>query len=135
MKASAEVHGVELIQRLASEKIVNKNLKSRVWSDTMQCWGFFANPIAGHDVFLIIGASQIGDMLLIEQDGPFSFLTRNYEPVSEYSSKIPYVILGRRQFELNGNSYNAVELLSSSPMNVFFLAVPQRMLFESAWRF
>lgn len=139
MKTSAEVHGVELIQRFALEKMANEKLKSRVWSDTMQCWGFFNEPITAQDVFLVLGAAEVGDMflssLLPSQFGPYTFLTKDYEPISEFSSKIPYVVLGKRQFELRGNTYIALELLLSSPMNIYFLAVPQRILFEAAWKF
>ena len=40
-----EVCGLELIERISKESFKKKEIATRVWSSSLECWGFFdANP-------------------------------------------------------------------------------------------
>lgn len=134
MKNAPEVHGVDLIKRVASEKIRNESLKKRVWSEASQRWGFFANPTVDHDIFLIMGAAQIGDRFLPIKNSSTIFLTKNNEPIFDISTTIPYVVLGWKQFELNDSIVIGMELLLSTPMMVCYWTAPRKFLFDLAWK-
>lgn len=134
MKNAPEVHGIDLIRRIASEKIRNEKLKKRVWSDTAQHWGFFADPIKDHDVFLIMGAAQPGDRFLPTRNTSTMFLTKNLEPIFEISTAIPYMVLGWKQFELNNAVAVGMELLLPAPMMLCYWTTSRKFLFDLAWK-
>lgn len=133
MKASHEVHGLDVIRRIASEGTKKEEYLRRVWSEDQQCWGLLVQPPTDHDILMIMGAAQPGDRFLPQQRSAAIFLTKDLKPIFDFSTTIPYVVLGCKQFELDGVIVVGLELLLSTPMSLCYWACHRKFLFDVAW--
>lgn len=132
MKSLSEVHGMDLIKRLADEKSRDLVMKARIWSDEMQAWGFFAESPTELDTFLIMGCCRPGDIFVALQHSPHLFKVPDYQ-VFETSPNNPYVILGIKIVEISGTYFYALEMLSSNPPLVCQMLAQHASLFKIAW--
>lgn len=132
MKSLSEVHGMDLIERLAVEKSKDPKAKKRIWSDEMQSWGFFAEIPTEMDVFLIMGCCRPGDMFVTIQHSPKLFKIPSYETL-EASAGNSYVVLGLKFVEISGTYFYALEMLASNPPVVCQMLAQHTSLFKIAW--
>jgi len=130
MKNLFEIHGVELIRNIAKDKIKIPELKERVWSEEMNCWGFFSNKIKESDIFLIMGCSNPGDMFRTCGKNINLFDT-NHKIIIE--PKELYVILEFNKIQIEGSPYFAMNLLSSENLAICSLLEEYKNLFKTAW--
>ena len=133
MRGVSEVHGADLIKKLASEKIKRPELRDRVWSDSLNAWGFFADPADENDKFLIMGCCQPGDMFIAKKGSPQLFNMPNYRLMDENPDG-PYVILGLKCFSLMGTQVFGLEMLAANPPIICQMLSQQSSLFKIAWK-
>lgn len=132
MKSLSEVHGMDLIKRLAAEKSKDPNIKRRIWSDEMQSWGYFADSPTELDTFLIMGCCKPGDVFLTIRHSPHLFKLPDHQ-IFETSMNNAYVILGIKFIEISGTYFYALEMLSSNPPLVCQMLTQHVSLFKIAW--
>jgi len=132
MKDLSEVHGIDLIKRLAKEKIKEPTIKRRIWSSEMQSWGYFFDPPNEVDTFLIMGCCKPGDMFVALEHSPRIFNASNYSLINTWMHN-PYVILELKFFEFSGAQVYALELLASNPPMICHIVAQQASLFKIAW--
>jgi hypothetical protein len=135
MRGISEVHGYDLIKRVANEKLNEKNNKSRVWSEEMQSWGFFSKNPNENDVFLIIGCCSPGDMFIPTMENPhlFLFSVPDCNFVESVNQNNPHIILKLTEFFSNGSHVYGLEMLGSNPPKVVQLLAYHKTLFKIAW--
>lgn len=133
MRNLSEVHGIDLIRRMARSKIKDQASLSRVWSEEMQSWGFFADRPNEADVFLIMGCSNAGDMLIPKSPGSRLFTVPDCTFLEGASKNDPYVVLELKQLYIDGTSMYGLELLSSNPPMVCQMLAQHKVLFKIAW--
>lgn len=135
MRNLSETHGIDLIRRVADEKIRDPKLKSRVWSDEMRSWGFFNEKPNELDVMLIIGCARSGDMFRLENYGSQLFTVTTCEVVEFEKKENTFIVLDLVQFELDGTSLYGLRLLSSHPPMLCQLLTRQSSVFKIAWEY
>lgn len=133
MRNLSETHGVELIRRIAKEKIQKKENRIRVWSEEMRSWGFFSEMPDDYDTFLIIGCSNPGDIFIPTLKLPCLFATQNCNIIENINENDFHVILELKEFFLSGMKMYGLEMLGSSPPRVNQLLAYQNDLFKIAW--
>jgi hypothetical protein len=133
MRNLSEVHGIDLIRRVARRKIERPEVRSRVWSEEMHSWGFFADHPNEGDVFLIMGCSNPGDMLIPRKHAQYLFTVPGCTFLQCASENDPYVVLELKQFYIDGMSMYGLELLSSNPPMVCQVLAQHKVLFKIAW--
>lgn len=131
MRNLSEVHGFDLLRRVANELIKKPEFRNRVWSDEMQCWGFFSDEIKETDIFLIMGCFTSGDMFRTCGHAVNLFNANDYKLIREVVD--PYVMLDLNRLEMNGMSLYGLNLLSSNPPMVCQLLAEHKVLFKIAW--
>lgn len=136
MKNLSEVHGIDLIRRVAKEKLNQNSNKARVWSDEMHSWGFFSKNPNENDVFLIIGCCKPGDMFIpmIENPHLFLFSVPECDVIGNINQNNPHIILQLNDFFMNGIHVYGLEMLGSSPAKVVQLLAYHKTLFKIAWQ-
>jgi hypothetical protein len=132
MKGLSEIHGIDLVRRIAKESIKKPEVKKRVWSDELQSWGFFSSSPNQKDIFIIMGCANPGDMLIAKQNFPQLFAISDQEIIEKTPSN-PYIILELKHFELLGSPAYGLELLSSNPSTICQMIAQQTSLFKIAW--
>ena len=61
-----ESTGMLVLRPLALERLKNSEKKKRVWSDELECWGFFGeSTFSEEDSFLLYCGLTIGDRICI----------------------------------------------------------------------
>ncbi|NBP01468.1 MAG: hypothetical protein EBU90_15280 [Proteobacteria bacterium] len=133
MRNLSEVHGLDLIRRAAQEKIKQEDNKSRVWSDIMNCWGFFAENPNEQDVFMIIGCSNPGDMFIPRKYGPYLFTVPDCKFLENTSDNDPHVILELKQLIVDETQVFGLEMLKSNPPMICQLLAYHKSMFKIAW--
>jgi len=132
MKSLSEVHGLDLIERLADEKSRDPSVKKRIWSDEMNAWGFFADSPTEMDTFLIMGCCRPGDAFVTVTHSPHLFKIPNYEMLDMTSNNM-YIILGIKLVMISDTHFCALEMLSSNPPIVCQMLAQHASLFKIAW--
>lgn len=135
MRNLKEVHGIDLVRRVAKEKLQDKKSLKRVWSDDMCCWGFFSDQPTEGDVFMIIGCSNPGDMFVSGKHWPYLFSTPDCKLIEENYENKTYMITNLKQFELNGAIMYGLEMLGSSPAIICQMMAQHNTLFKIAWEY
>ena len=71
-----ESTGMDVLRPVA-KKALEKNfeLKSRIWSGTLEAWGFFSELSTDYDTFLLWCSAVPGDRLLFEVDNKMEICT------------------------------------------------------------
>lgn len=118
-----EHHGDDLLYRTAREfyERAAVDQKKRVWSEEMNCWGFFAEKTTEVDQFLVICASRPGDMLLIMNEQHVA----NKEHLC--------IILDKSdKFEKMGHMIS-LSFLSNNPMVLGHISMPFSFAYKIAW--
>lgn len=133
MKNLSEVHGVDLIKRLADEKFRDPVIRKRVWSDEMHAWGFFAESPTEMDTFMIMGCCRPGDMYVAMNNSRKLFKVPCHDMI-ETTSNNPHIILGLKYIEISGTYVYALELLSSNPTMICQMLAQHASLFKIAWQ-
>jgi hypothetical protein len=133
MRNLSEVHGIDLIKRVAAGKIKDQDSLSRVWSEEMQSWGFFSERPNETDVFLIMGCAKPGDMLVPNKYSTCLFTVPDCKLLQGASTVGPYIVLELKQFDIEGTSVYGLELLSSNPPMVCQVIAHHKVLFKIAW--
>ena len=133
MRSLSEVHGFDLIRRVACERIEKPAVKSRVWSEEMHSWGFFAAEPNAVDIFLIMGCAKPGDMLILKAQCSYLYTVPECAVFKNIYANNPYVVLGLKQFQFDDSSVYGLELLSSCPPQVCQIVERQKVLFKVAW--
>lgn len=133
MRSLSEVHGFDLISRVACERIEKPEVRSRVWSEEMHSWGFFAAEPNAIDIFLIMGCAKPGDMLILKAQCSYLYTVPECIGFENEFVNNPYVVLGLKQFQLDDIPVYGLELLSSSPPQVCQIVERQKALFKVAW--
>jgi hypothetical protein len=58
--------GMSVLKPLAIERLKNQEKKKRVWSEKMECWGFFADDsFSNEDSFLLYCGINLGDRICV----------------------------------------------------------------------
>ncbi len=135
MRSLEEIHGIDLIRRVSREKIKQQNIRSRVWSDDMNSWGFFHQEPNEKDVFMIIGCSNPGDLFVPRKYGPYLFSVPDCKILENISDNDPHIILELKQFILDDSQVFGLEMLGSNPPAVNQLVAFHRKMFKIAWEF
>jgi hypothetical protein len=118
---------------MAMSKIKDQASLSRVWSEEMQSWGFFADQPNETDVFLIMGCAKSGDMLIPRKHAQYLFTVPGCTFLQDASENDPYVVLELKQFYIDGMLMYGLELLSSNPPMVCQILAQHKVLFKIAW--
>lgn len=133
MRNLSEVHGIDLIRRVAQERLKDPAVRNRVWSDEMHSWGFFASTPNEMDAFLIFGCAQQGDMFRTLHHNPNIYTTTDYRLIENPQEADPYLILELKKFEVNGVSVYGLEMLASNPPMICQMLAEHKALFKFAW--
>ena len=133
MRNLSEVHGIDLIRRMARGKIKDQASLSRVWSEEMHSWGFFAAEPNAIDIFLIMGCAKPGDMLILKAQCSYLYTVPECAVFKNIYANNPYVVLGLKQFQFDDSPVYGLELLSSCPPQVCQIVERQKVLFKVAW--
>lgn len=59
-----ESTGMEVLRPIAMQQLKDYKKKARIWSDSQEAWGFFANDVSEDDAFLLWCSISPGDRLI-----------------------------------------------------------------------
>jgi hypothetical protein len=134
MRQLSEKYGIDLIRSIASVEMEQANIRERVWSEKMGCWGFFAFNPHEHDIFYIVGCAKVGDMFRPGKRLTWLYTTDDYSPSTCDIESEPYIILSINPANEDISSTISIKLLSSNPLLVRQMLIPQKIIFDIAWK-
>jgi len=112
---------MDVLRPIAEEALKNPNVRSRIWSDVHQAWGFFDKKISEADHFMVWCASSPGDRILLEIS------------TIEDEKKETCIILAVWK-DSREESYDWKMRLMVSSGQYFDIKIQERRLFESAMK-
>jgi hypothetical protein len=132
-----EVSGLELIERISKEALKKRASAERVWSEPMRCWGFFSKKPCDLDRVIIIGAAQVGDMIL--PDGCIVWKPVDLAAWEPYKTIPPQsmglgVIISKGTVTVDGNTVIKVSfLLGGDSAGMYDIFIQQSTAFKELW--
>lgn len=115
-----ESTGMSVLKPIALERLNDPQKKKRVWSDELECWGFFAEDIfSEEDKFLLYCGMTIGDRICVS---------------SSNGNRVICTIVGVWK-EKDDNNAAVWKCRLLRPDGMYFdLSVKESILFKEAWR-
>jgi len=132
-----EVAGLELIERISKESFLRKQHSSRVWSNEMNCWGFFGSVPNDYDRTLIIGCAAKGDMIRPYGGSVWRSIGKGSWSLYEPSSILPKelgIVFSKSVDEKNGVSIIKLSfLMGGNDVGICDIIVPQSIAYRTMW--